>query len=484
MTVSHGHSGPYSDHESSRRPSMYQVPTLRQEHTSPPDAVNYQYTRGFADDSRSRANGVTATAPHRSPEAASFISSRSEAPYGHSTTTQSRDSADYFPSSTDRYAIPTSRRSSVVSQREFAPPRPVEPSRNAYPPTRPTHYSLPMRDEAALSHDHPHYTERNRLQQQDAYAKMGGYQDAQPTFFMPSHYDYQQGKTRKRSNLPKQSTEIMKTWFDQVNIHTMVLEGLSADSIAEHHESLPFRGAKSSVLERKQQPYKQYYSIANNLCSGNGHQHDPSQQLVHQPPPSLSRTTRQARQDTRRRPRRQRLRFPAACIRTRSIKTNITTATTKITHAHHFPHDLESLLTWIHLRLPAAARPLLVPSSQHFMSCLGTRAAHGSPDGFYDPSCMSKEALPTLSGLRFHEEAFVQVQGLFFPVKIGSPVQRGPPHLLPRRSNTRLQATKMTKGPNITRTATTPKAKSSVHGWRHILHLPLLRTRAILYVYN
>jgi hypothetical protein len=225
MTVSYGHSRPYSDHESTRRPSMYQVPTLRQEHTSPPDAVNYQYTRGFADDSRSRANGVTATAPHRSPEAAPFLSSRSEAPYGHSTMTQSRGSADYFPSSTDRYAIPTSRRSSVVSQREFAPPRPVEPSRNAYPPTRPTHYSLPMRDEAAPSHDHPQYTERNRLQQQDAYAKMGGYQDAQPTFFMPSHYDYQQGKTRKRSNLPKQSTEIMKTWFDQVNIHTVVVKG-------------------------------------------------------------------------------------------------------------------------------------------------------------------------------------------------------------------------------------------------------------------
>lgn len=55
------------------------------------------------------------------------------------------------------------------------------------------------------------------MQQQEAYTKMARYQDAQPTFFMPSHYDYQQGKTRKRSNLPKQSTEIMKTWFDQVN---------------------------------------------------------------------------------------------------------------------------------------------------------------------------------------------------------------------------------------------------------------------------
>jgi len=50
----------------------------------------------------------------------------------------------------------------------------------------------------------------------EVYSRMG-YEDAQPTFFMPSHYDYQQGKTRKRSNLPKQSTEIMKTWFDQVS---------------------------------------------------------------------------------------------------------------------------------------------------------------------------------------------------------------------------------------------------------------------------
>ncbi|KAK5109895.1 hypothetical protein LTR62_006502 [Meristemomyces frigidus] len=35
---------------------------------------------------------------------------------------------------------------------------------------------------------------------------------------MPSQYDHTQqqgGKARKRSNLPKQSTEIMKVWFDQ-----------------------------------------------------------------------------------------------------------------------------------------------------------------------------------------------------------------------------------------------------------------------------
>lgn len=39
---------------------------------------------------------------------------------------------------------------------------------------------------------------------------------SQSSIFMPAHYDYTQSKTRKRSNLPKQSTEIMKTWFDNV----------------------------------------------------------------------------------------------------------------------------------------------------------------------------------------------------------------------------------------------------------------------------
>ncbi|GAB7351519.1 hypothetical protein MBLNU459_g2160t2 [Dothideomycetes sp. NU459] len=35
------------------------------------------------------------------------------------------------------------------------------------------------------------------------------------SYFVPSHYEYQNGKSRKRSNLPKQSTEIMKKWFDE-----------------------------------------------------------------------------------------------------------------------------------------------------------------------------------------------------------------------------------------------------------------------------
>ncbi|KAK1041947.1 homeodomain super [Friedmanniomyces endolithicus] len=41
------------------------------------------------------------------------------------------------------------------------------------------------------------------------------YETTPPSYFMPSQYEYQHGKARQRGNLPKQSTEIMKTWFDQ-----------------------------------------------------------------------------------------------------------------------------------------------------------------------------------------------------------------------------------------------------------------------------
>jgi hypothetical protein len=74
-----------------------------------------------------------------------------------------------------------------------------------------------MREGSGAPKEQSHYMEdRGRLHAHDGYNRLG-YEEAQPTFFMPSHYDYQQGKTRKRSNLPKQSTEIMKTWFDQVS---------------------------------------------------------------------------------------------------------------------------------------------------------------------------------------------------------------------------------------------------------------------------
>lgn len=101
-----------------------------------------------------------------------------------------------------------------MSQRDFVPPPAVDPSRVGYAQSRSPHYTLPLRDDAR-DQQHAHYVDRNGVRQPEPYMR-AGYQDAQPTFFMPSHYDYQQGKTRKRSNLPKQSTEIMKTWFDQV----------------------------------------------------------------------------------------------------------------------------------------------------------------------------------------------------------------------------------------------------------------------------
>jgi hypothetical protein len=142
------------------------------------------------------------------------------APYPPSRADQSsssrmRLSADYYASSaTDRYALPSER--SFVERRPSSvnAPHPLDAPRAAYPPSRSPHYSLPMREDSGAPKDH--YMDRGRLHAQDAYNRLG-YEDAQPTFFMPSHYDYQQGKTRKRSNLPKQSTEIMKTWFDQVS---------------------------------------------------------------------------------------------------------------------------------------------------------------------------------------------------------------------------------------------------------------------------
>ncbi|KAH9825495.1 Homeobox protein TGIF1 [Teratosphaeria destructans] len=64
-----------------------------------------------------------------------------------------------------------------------------------------------------LREDHPF--DRPTPPHMSQYAHGPQYENGQSSYFMPSHYDYQHGKARKRSNLPKQSTEIMKTWFDQ-----------------------------------------------------------------------------------------------------------------------------------------------------------------------------------------------------------------------------------------------------------------------------
>ncbi|KAI4745196.1 hypothetical protein E4T50_04437 [Aureobasidium sp. EXF-12298] len=80
----------------------------------------------------------------------------------------------------------------------------VEPPRQSYMPVAPTNMH---REE---------YPPGARLDVPQAYGNAPyPYSHA---FFVPSHYEYQNGKSRKRSNLPKQSTEIMKRWFDE-NMH-------------------------------------------------------------------------------------------------------------------------------------------------------------------------------------------------------------------------------------------------------------------------
>lgn len=109
-----------------------------------------------------------------------------------------------------------SRRSSVQAHNDYAPAPNFELRRPSYHhPTTP-HYSLSLRDDYAVSKEQQFSHHRQSVDMMPGYNR-GGYPDSQPSaFFMSSHYECQQEKTRKRSNLPKQSTEIMKTWFDQV----------------------------------------------------------------------------------------------------------------------------------------------------------------------------------------------------------------------------------------------------------------------------
>ncbi|KAM3416978.1 hypothetical protein BST61_g8563 [Cercospora zeina] len=118
-------------------------------------------------------------------------------------TRQIRDS---FGQSSDR---PSSRRSSVSSYGMY-PPRPYEREQ-----ARPGQYAQQTRDIYTDPRDSIRYARPEALQTRPVGFPPHPYQSNVPPFFMSSHYDYQHGKARKRSNLPKQSTEIMKTWFDQ-----------------------------------------------------------------------------------------------------------------------------------------------------------------------------------------------------------------------------------------------------------------------------
>lgn len=210
-SVSHRQSASHSEYD--RRQSLHQSVPSRPDR-SPPERKNYHYSREPADGARPQRMSVSISGPYRSPEHAAFPLPRSEGVY-----TQPRPPVEYFAASgSDRYALPSdrtmSRRSSAVSPRDIDPHPMSEASRGSYTPTRSSHFTLPMRDDSGSFREQHHF-ERDRSQHLEVYGRPG-YSEAQPTFFMPSHYDYQQGKTRKRSNLPKQSTEIMKNWFDQV----------------------------------------------------------------------------------------------------------------------------------------------------------------------------------------------------------------------------------------------------------------------------
>jgi len=86
-----------------------------------------------------------------------------------------------------------SRRMSLTAQHGAAPP-----------PTQPGH--LPYRG-GPIAHQPYQAAAQNR--QESGRADVHAYVPATPV------YEYPNSKSRKRSNLPKQSTEIMKRWFDE-----------------------------------------------------------------------------------------------------------------------------------------------------------------------------------------------------------------------------------------------------------------------------
>lgn len=111
----------------------------------------------------------------------------------------------------------------TTSSGEFGdgPPRKFDHDRSRYASQEPeSHYALPVRAGFADREPLPRFghADANVSRPQAVLDYAHGPESSRSSFFMPSHYDYHHGKARKRSNLPKQSTEIMKTWFDQVRL--------------------------------------------------------------------------------------------------------------------------------------------------------------------------------------------------------------------------------------------------------------------------
>ena len=109
------------------------------------------------------------------------------------------------------------RRLSYQSCEDFASTFQHQYPMRQLPLHRELRYSIPQRGRYTPHADDftPEQQGQRGLQYARAVNQPCGPSDSN-TMFAPSHYEYQHGKARKRSNLPKQSTEIMKNWFDQV----------------------------------------------------------------------------------------------------------------------------------------------------------------------------------------------------------------------------------------------------------------------------
>lgn len=81
------------------------------------------------------------------------------------------------------------------------------------------------------------------------------YDDQAYEGYPSTRYEYYYPKARKRSNLPKHSTEIMRAWFDQVRHHdappSLTVRAPKLIAQAEHRQPVPERGPKGNLCQRK-----------------------------------------------------------------------------------------------------------------------------------------------------------------------------------------------------------------------------------------
>lgn len=228
---------------------------------SPPWGVQYSVHAQQASSSTDPPTGHYRT-PERTPTSSIVEPSfpRTNAFAGAVQDPFAREMRESFARSGDHLA---SRRSST-SNYSIYPSRPYdrEPPRGM-PYQQGARHSIAVRGGYADAHENGRYDRPDEMtRSMNAYGSTPC-QSNMPAFFMPSHYEYQHGKARKRSNLPKQSTEIMKTWFDQVRSPLIIVHDLSHKLTfdAEHNQPLSQRRAESHILECKSLQYMQLFNL-------------------------------------------------------------------------------------------------------------------------------------------------------------------------------------------------------------------------------